>query len=65
MKDMKISTRLMLGFALMCALMLALGAVALWEGGKLESGFGVVVEQDMPRLEMIKRHRRAALRDRD
>jgi|GEM_PF-554471 len=53
MKDMKISTRLMLGFALMCALMLALGAVALWEGGKLESGFGVVVEQDMPRLEMI------------
>ena len=53
MKDMKISARLVLGFGLMGALIAALGGVALREGSRLETGFDVVVRQDMPRMEMI------------
>ncbi|MGB6115859.1 MAG: methyl-accepting chemotaxis protein [Comamonas sp.] len=53
MKDMKISTRLMLGFALMCVLIVLMGAVALVQGGKLKSGFDAVALKFIPRAGMV------------
>ena len=50
MKDMKIATRLMLGFALMCALLVIVGATALYKGAQLESGLALVTQERIPRV---------------
>ncbi|MFC4623045.1 methyl-accepting chemotaxis protein [Comamonas nitrativorans] len=52
-KDMRISMQLMLGFALMGALLLGLGSVALWTGAALESRFDSVAKERMPRMALL------------
>jgi len=51
--DLKISTRLILGFAVMGFLILALGAVALWKSNDIQNEFKVVTEERIPRVAML------------
>ncbi len=51
--DMKISTRLILGFAVMGVLILALGAVSLWKSNAIQAEFKVVTEARLPRVVML------------
>ena len=51
--DMKISTRLILGFAAMGALILLLGAIALWKSKDIQTEFKVVAEERIPRVAML------------
>ncbi|WP_269813986.1 methyl-accepting chemotaxis protein [Simplicispira lacusdiani] len=51
--DMKISTRLVLGFALMGVLIMALGAVALWKSAAIREDFRVVTDERIPRVAVL------------
>lgn len=50
MKDMKIATRLALGFALMALLLVVTGAVALWKATPIEQSFKAVTQERIPRV---------------
>jgi len=50
MKDMKIATRLALGFALMALLLVVTGAVALWKATPVEQSFKAVTQERIPRV---------------
>jgi len=51
--DMKIATRLALGFALMGLLIVGLGVVALWKSAVLHQEFRVVTDERMPRVALL------------
>ncbi|WP_084690543.1 methyl-accepting chemotaxis protein [Comamonas granuli] len=51
--DMKIATRLTLGFALMGLLIVGLGVVALWKSAALHQEFRVVTDERMPRVALL------------
>lgn len=53
MKDMRISTRLMAGFALMGLLILALGSVALLKSAEMKTSFDLVTGERMPRRALL------------
>ncbi len=53
MKDMRISTRLMAGFALMGLLILALGSVSLLKSAELKTAFDLVTNERMPRRAVL------------
>ena len=53
MSDMKISTRLMLGFALMCVVLAVLGGVALVKTASVSEGFSAVADAYTPRLALV------------
>jgi methyl-accepting chemotaxis protein len=53
LSDMKISARLILGFAIMGFLIMALGAVALWRSGAIQDDFRTVTDQRIPRVAML------------
>ena len=48
MKDMKISTRLIIGFGLMSLLIVGLGGIALWESASLKESFSLTTHQRVP-----------------
>ena len=50
MKDMKIATRLSLGFTLMALLLVITGAVALWKAMPVEQSFTAVTQERIPRV---------------
>lgn len=51
--DMRISTRLILGFGAMALLIVLLGAVALFKGAAVEHEFRAVTNERMPRVEAL------------
>ncbi len=53
LSDMKISARLILGFAIMGFLIMALGAVALWRSSAIQDDFRTVTDQRIPRVAML------------
>lgn len=53
MKDMKFSTRLALGFALMCALLIVVGGVALYKSAELAASVARVTNERIPRVIMM------------
>ena len=55
MKDMKISTRLTLGFAVIGLLIVTLGAVALFKSASINTGFSAISDQRLPQLTAFTR----------
>ncbi len=53
LSDMKISARLILGFAIMGFLIMALGGVALWKSTAIQDDFRTVTGERIPRVAML------------
>ena len=51
--DMKISARLILGFAVMGVLIVILGAVAIWKSSVIQTDFKIVTGERIPRVAML------------